>query len=47
MFKMEQIGLPILEILPVHISAVEVYNLISKRVASQLKSSVSFDIIFI
>lgn len=42
MFKMEQIGLPILEVLPAHISAVEVYNIISKRVSSQLKSSVSY-----
>jgi hypothetical protein len=41
MFKMEQIGLPLLEVLPVRVSAVEVYSLISQRVSVHLKSSVS------
>jgi hypothetical protein len=41
MFKMEQIALPLLEVLPVRVSAVEMYSLISKRVSVHLKSSVS------
>jgi hypothetical protein len=38
---MEPVGLPILEVLSAQMSAVTVYSLISKRVASYLKSSVS------